>query len=618
MARLLSLFASTFLPFSIAVLAVAAVPIGGMNLPQQQGILTAFAFGIALCIYAVAVIFNTRFSFRPIVLLGVPIVLVAAFSSIQTQAGIYSVFGNGFEPGTVGSLVLFAAAIAIGFSALSRAPRWFLYTYLMAGVVGAFGAAFLWFGLDVLKPLSGTWPHLSYVLCSTALLAALLFDRDGPGRRRGVYGAAATVLLGGFAAFFDPAAAGIGIAMGIIAVILTLASDKGSAYSQFPFATAFASILLLTFLMFGLGQPRGTTVNAYPSFLATQLIIGPAYTHSLGTALFGTGPNSFSYAWNAYRPQEINMTPLWNFDPVSSYSTITTFAVTLGMLGLFALFLGPAVLVVRFLSKAGEVSLSHIAVEEQGVFEACFVLCCFLFLSMLWYPVGVPLFVMAGLSLGFSLRFLFTQELHVFRELSPWVRYCIVVLLIGAGAVFMWVSAHQFAGAWYHGQAATMINADAHSNASAAPLFEKAADAWPTAEYQIHASNADAAAALSLVSSTMSGKDANTTELNTAINKSVGYSDRATVSDPRDYRVWLARASLYILLAQFSLPNAADAASGALYRAALLAPVDPRVPYTRAFLDQVKGDTAAAAVDIQRALDLKPDYQDALKWGLPR
>lgn len=613
--RSLSSPAVMFSPLALAVVVVVAVPVGGMDLPQQQGILTAFAFGVALCIYGVAAVFKSHISFHSAVLLGVPLVVVGAVSSIQTQSVIHSVFGTSFETGTVGSLVLFAAAIAVGVCAPARAARWFLYTYLLAGVVSALGALFLWSGIEVFKPLGGMWPHLSYVLSSGALIAAILFDRDGPGRRRGLYGAATLILVAGLLVVFNPVAAGIGVSAGLIIVVFTVISDVESGLLRFSLATTLVSVLMVVFIVFTPGQLPATTAVARPSLLATELVTGRLYLSSLEAALIGTGPHSFSYAWSAYRPEEINMTPLWNFEPSSGYSTLTTLAVTIGMLGLLALFLGPGVLVLRLITKEGGEFLARITAEDRGVFEACLLLCLFLFLSMIWYPVGLPLFVMAGLTLGFSLRFLFIQEHDAGGELRPWIRYSIVAVLAGAGAVFLWVPAHQAAGAWYHGRATAVLSVDVRKVADAAPLFEKAAAAWPSAKYLLDAANADAAVAFDLMKSSAQGNGAETAGVAALLNKAVTYSERATEENPRDFTVWLSRAALYISLSQFAFPDALTRADEALGVARNLAPMDPRVPYTHALLNRAKGDTAGAAADIRQALELKPDYEDALKWG---
>ena len=610
MSRFLTPLASVFFPLSLALLSFAAIPAGGMDSVQQQGILVAFAFGIACCLVALELFFRRDFFFRPAALLGAPLIIVAALSSIHTHALIQTVFGYGFEPGTVGSLVLFAAAIAFGTLVPRDTSRWFFITFIFCGVAGALGVLLLRLTADFPSPLIGSWPDTSFLLCSAALVAAVFSDGEESVRLRVLYGAAALALLAGFGIFFNPVAAGIGVTLVVLFVAIRSAVDWISGDVKPPFASILTGIVIAVFLMSGAwGAPAATVKKAYPSLLATQFIIGPAYTDSLHVALVGTGPGSFSYAWSMYKPLEINTTQLWAFDPVSSYSTVTTFAVTLGLLGVFALFFGPLVMVMQLMFATGKTFLSGMAGRERKTFEACIVLILFTWASMAWYPAGLPIFLIAGLVLGYSLQFFPTFKSYALPEAYRWMRYCMIGVLVGVGGVCLWVSAHQFAGAWYH-----TLALDAANATDARPLFEKAADAWPAVQYQIDASDADAAASFSSIpKGGFTGTEKGVGEFRATVNQSIAYSDLAVTTDPRDYESWLARASLYVSLEQLAFPNASTFAEEALIKAGALAPTNPRVPYVRALLAFGEGDRKNAAADVQLALALKPDYADALK-----
>lgn len=607
MLRFLPFFTSYSFPLALALFSFAAVPLGGQDLVQQQGILVAVIFGIVCCLIAVTCILEENISFHPAALLGIPLLIVAVVSNVQTPSLIQSIFGYGFEIGTVGSFVLFGASVAFGVLGGRGSTRVFLYTFIGAGALASLGAVLLRLGFDFLKPFGELWSHMPFIFCSAALVAAILFDAERNGWYRAAYAAALLSLLGGVAAFFDPTIAGVGIIMVAAFVAITFVLDRTLEYSRPLLAAICMGLTLTAFLVCGLSVPPVTgTGNAYPSLLATEFIIGPVYVDSVKTALIGTGSNSFSYAWAMYRPQEVNMTPLWNFDPTSSYSTAATFTVTLGLLGLFALFLCPIILVGMIFFQTDEKLREHITIGDRGVFEASLMLSLFLFVSMVCYPVGVVSFIVAGLSLGFSIRFLWTAADHSSRRASAWLRYMIALAFIGVGGIFLWVSIHQFAAGLYHQRGIAQLSIDIRK---ASLSLENAAIAWPTSIYERDASRALFLDGLAIASKSTEDREA----IRTQVDKALRLADKSVKTDPRDVNAWLSRGVLYIQLVPDGPESAAQNAKESLEKAGILAPTLPDVPYMRAALEVRLGNGAKAREYLKQALKLKPDYKDALE-----
>ena len=609
MLRFLPRFASYSFPLALALFSFAAIPAWSQDLIQQQGILVAVAFGIACCLIAAMYILGENISFHPAALLGVPLLIIAAVSNIQTPGFIQSVFGNGFELGTVGSFALFAGAVAFGVLGRRATVRVFLTAFVGAGAFASLGAVLLRLGFDVLEPFGELWLYTSFMFCSAALVAAILIDAERNAWYRISYAAALLSLLAGVAVFFDPTIAGIGIGVLAAFVVATFTIGKTSDYSRAPLAAICMMLTLAAFLAFGLSAPPITgTGNAYPSLLATEFIIEPVYTDSLKNVLIGAGPNSFSYAWGMYRPQEVNMTPLWNYGPTSSYSTAVTFTVTLGLLGLFALFLCPIVLIGTIFSQTDEKLREHIITADRGGFGASFVLSLFLFISMFWYPVEVVALAVAGLSSGFSARFLFAAAPSS-GKVSSWLRYVIVLGLIGVGGTFLWVSVRQFAGAWYHSRALSTLNADAQEAARAAALFEGAARMWPTSVYERDGSRAAFLEGLAIAYESTKDIEAIRARVDTALR----LADKSVRTNPRDFDAWLSRAFLYTQLVPDGPESSAQNARESLERAGALAPTRPDVPYMQAVLEVRLGNAVKAREYLEQSIKLKPDYKDALE-----
>ena len=148
MLRFLPRFASYSFPLALALFSFAAIPAWSQDLIQQQGILVAVAFGIACCLIAAMYILGENISFHPAALLGVPLLIIAAVSNIQTPGFIQSVFGNGFELGTVGSFALFAGAVAFGVLGRRATVRVFLTAFVGARAFSSLRAVLLRAGLD--------------------------------------------------------------------------------------------------------------------------------------------------------------------------------------------------------------------------------------------------------------------------------------------------------------------------------------------------------------------------------------------------------------------------------------------------------------------------------------
>lgn len=70
-----------------------------------------------------------------------------------------------------------------------------------------------------------------------------------------------------------------------------------------------------------------------PSWEATRLIVSKAVIDNPVRAILGTGPNTFSYSWNLYKPIGINNTSIWNINFQNGFSGAATLFATIGLLG---------------------------------------------------------------------------------------------------------------------------------------------------------------------------------------------------------------------------------------------------------------------------------------------
>ncbi len=84
----------------------------------------------------------------------------------------------------------------------------------------------------------------------------------------------------------------------------------------------------------------GETSHIRPSFMVTASIETNKLSENGPRAFFlGSGPGSFIYVWQKYRPSEVNETPFWNEDFPVGGGVIPTLCIEIGVVGVFLLML---------------------------------------------------------------------------------------------------------------------------------------------------------------------------------------------------------------------------------------------------------------------------------------
>ncbi len=603
MQRIISSIAPYFLPLLLPVL-----PFVGIMTPGGEtfwgGIFSAATVGIACILTGLVVIFGFRSGrglFSMAALLGVPLLVAGTVSAVSTESSITlaGFLGQGFEFGSWGSLALITLTIALCVYATRGVAPAFLATISLVSVLVSLCAILLWFGVSLFVPLTTLAPLASFFLCAASITAAVLFDS---GRRyRVAYASASALSFIGFFVFFNPWAAYVGIGVVLVNIVYSLHPEEGPSLTTFPFATAVVGTALSLSNVFGFTAPQVVVpLDIRPSLTATEYITGPEYLFSFRTTLLGTGPGSLSYAWNLYRPVEFNADSRWYVTPDSTFSTATTLAIEVGILGFFGFLLLP--LVVLFKS----VSVSS---PSAGVLKALRSLALFLFGSALFYSIDLSLLLIGVAAVGLS----FSEE-YAEPYVEPLSRGRRRVLLLVAAVVMCvgfsltLVASLQGSGAYYATRGQVVLDEGNPDDASI--LFDKAVAVWPAASYLRGTSISYARKLFGRLESGVIVSDAVAARADA--DKAVAFAKRATNADDRDYALWLYKGSLYTALVQMEYPDASESARMSLNRAQTLAPNRPDIPYMQALLNIALGNSQLAREDIQKALNLKPNYKDAL------
>ncbi len=375
----------------------------------------------------------------------------------------------------------------------------------------------------------------------------------------------------------------------IFVLVIALASLVPRAYIKIC-SIALASILIATL---GLGWfVSKDKVEIRPSLTATMVVTAPLYLESLPHALVGEGPHLFDMVWQRYRPIEVNSVPWWDASFFYGYSTLTTFAATIGVLGILTVLLAftPAVMLGYRAVRARSFSIAEILCIGMAVVVFGFL--CFTIVSpWMWY-VGA-----AALGLGARLA---GESSYTLRR---WWLALGLLMVTGVFAGGGWIFVRQTQASSTHTQGVAAFEAQAFEGSQ---TLVTAAKLWEVSEYDRDASRAILQAAFTTYQT-----QGDESALKFQITNAIQYADRAVGVNPSEYASHISRASLFIALASVNYPQADFEATSSLAKAEKLSPLRPEVSYLRGVLARQQGDTSAARNFAKAALQLKSDYTQA-------
>ncbi len=476
------------------------------------------------------------------------------FVSVWLLAGVALlatfIFGTGqaFNVVTIGALGGFVLLIALARFELSVAR----VSPLVLGAVAA--------GAVVLGSDQSTYLALSLgALCIAAIKLAM--TASGTGRVRVPYAASGVVLLAGLCVVMTPT----------------------------PPIDGFS----------GLGSIR-------PSWQATQLIFSSAASDSPLHAVVGTGPASFSYAWNKYKPEIINVTPVWNTNFSAAVGGVPTLAVTGGLL------LAGAVLVLIFGSVGMSVRTALRRVQEHPPVVYAGVSAMSVYGSVLYITHNVSMAVLVPAALALGMASMLTAERRRIYRVAPHLARGVaivaalgVVCFIGAGGVKAYDTlTFERTAATFNTTNDTQQVLDTLT-CSSLPIHTTACFRFLAESQRLHVQR-------------QFEETLNTTQLDeaTSLTSRMLVNARAAVeSNAYDHRNWTVLGNIYTQLAVMGVADAPAQAMESYEQAAALSPAHPYIPLLQARLTYYVGaDADAARIYAQESIRLKPDYTEAQEF----
>lgn len=330
--------------------------------------------------------------------------------------------------------------------------------------------------------------------------------------------------------------------------------------------------------------------------------------------VFGVGPSRFTNQWLLLKPLGVNASPFWNVDFAFGISTIATFAVTSGIVGLlaWAVFLaGVLALGIRTLFLFSNDRLAHYLVVSS------FFLTLYLWIFMLIYVPSNALagltFLMTGAWIGLLTSLGVHKQFHFSFLKNPQRNFIsvltLLVLIIGvitAGYVV-----------WQKFDAAVLFEESSMSFAAgdisvASAKMERAADLGGHALYYRSLADIDIARLGVIMSGKNLSIDEARSQFQTALSSAIDNARQAITYDPTDYLNMVSLARVYQSVVPLGIAGAYENSKRAYEEALKYNPKSPLLKLDIARLSLAQGNRDEARAHILQALSFKNNYTDAI------
>ncbi len=420
---------------------------------------------------------------------------------------------------------------------------------------------------------------------------------------------------------------------GIIASVLTLAwLDARSAVIKGPRRQAVPLAIIAVSLLIGIVSlgfisiplPRlNTPAEIAPSISASFKIAKQTAREGVTRALFGSGPATYQYQYGKYRSAELNATPFWNVRFSQGFNAIFTHLVSMGLLGTLSLL---AVVWFFLLEALGLVRITKAFEPMHAVFGAGGV---YLLLMLFLYPQNFVLYALLFACMGVMVSFHAERKggrgylaLSGEGQYAPFARSVVASVAVIALLGLLYADARRYVAAMIFERGVALAVDEKQIDAALALMARGSnMDAKNDAYLGILAN-------AMIVRADMAAGEAGTTPSEEAkarvaslVLGGVSAAERGAQANPANVSAWLSLARIYEAVIPLN-PSVAQGAFAAYGAAQKLEPNNPAIFSAEgvshaAYALRLTGasratEYQAAIAALKKALELKPDYADAL------
>ena len=385
------------------------------------------------------------------------------------------------------------------------------------------------------------------------------------------------------------------------------------------YALAAAAVAIVSLLYGGTINTSLTKIfpvsalEVRPSLQATMDIVNEARAGSVKKILIGTGPSSFGFEWLQYKPQEVNQTQFWNLDFTVGFSTLATAFGTVGLLGAIAWLL-PLLLLAAAMVRT--VRLAALSREERAVGALLSLGSIFLFASIVLYVPSQNLVLLSYMLSGAAFGFLWRQGRTAQEEEEiPGIMKGLGIIAVTAVCLVLVAASFVSVERRFVSQAYTAAGLYALGQGDIDTAMVRAARAVaiePGSDALRLMADSSAQKLLAIANDSTLTQEQATADFTTQLQTAIPASQRAIAAVPGDYRSYFLIARVYDFLASLKVSGAYESAQQAYAEAVAHNPTNPALWLALARLEAGHGDNKATEAALKKALELKPDYTDAM------
>jgi len=384
------------------------------------------------------------------------------------------------------------------------------------------------------------------------------------------------------------------------------------------------AVLLISIVFILAGGPIGNFISQYlnvanvdvrpSSWSSTYEIAQNTISES---PVFGSGPNRFLHQWLNYKPESVNQSQFWNADLNFGIGLIPTLLVTTGLLGFLAwiAFLGVFVyLGFRMLFARTESALTRYLITSS------FLVALFFWIMSIVYVPSAVIFTLTFIFTGLFGGSLYIENMMPRRTISfyqfpraSFVAVLGLVLMLIAVVVFGYIIAQKAVASAYLQYGVQQLQ-QGNFQRSVQAVQQGAAlgnsDVYYRTLSRVYLSRANEI--LSERQGNQQLPQAQTNQLQQAIQASISAAQQATQVNPTNYQNWQNLGQIYRRANQFGIEGAYDRAKEAYTSALERNPKSPALKLELARLEITNNNLEEARRYIQEARDLKQNYTEAI------
>lgn len=335
--------------------------------------------------------------------------------------------------------------------------------------------------------------------------------------------------------------------------------------------------------------------------------------------IFGSGLETFAYAYYLYRPAAHNMTSEWKFLYNKAHNEYLNYLATTGTVG-----------ILTYLSMIGTFlffSFRYLFRKKNKLSQKDFLLVSVLaaygtilitnffgfsvvIINIFFYIIPAFVLILSGLI---NYDKAYVLSLSKKENYAIGVPQKIAVFVFGVIALFMIYTLVNYWNAdryYYYG-----LNYDRAQDFEKAYAFLKTAvdlrPGEPTFRDEFAYNNAVLGAAILAQNQTKTGQQQQNIQLaKQLIDNAIANTNEVTAEHPNDVVFWKTKVRVFYTLGQID-PSYFTLALAAIKKAAQLAPTDADVSYNLGVLYGQTGDAKDAVLTLKNTIRLKPDYSNA-------